>query len=124
MNQNLNKDDSMTELIMSKAFRDAAAAGALSAPVVLGVEGGYVIEATFGQVRMQLAARSAAGEQKRRVFTSIGAADSFLQTKACIRSYGVDATQYQAAEAPPRYARVAERLRQAHAALRPAQQPN
>lgn len=114
----------MTELIMSKAFRDAAAAGALSAPVVLGVEGGYVIEATFGQVRMQLAARSAAGEHKRRVFTSIGAADSFLQTKARIRSYGVDATLYQPAEAPARYSRVAERLRQAHAALRPAQQPN
>lgn len=114
----------MTELIMSKTFREAAEAGALSAPVVLGVKGGYVIEATFGQVRMQLAARNAAGEQKRRVFPSIGAADSFLQTKARIRSYGVDATQYRPAAAPPRYARVAERLRQAHAALRPAPQPN
>lgn len=114
----------MTELIMSKTFREAAKAGALSATVVRGVEGGYVIEVTFGQVRMQLAARNAAGEQKLRIFPSVGAADSFLQTKARIPTYGVDATQYRPVTLPPRYARVAERLRQAHAALRPTPQPN
>jgi len=114
----------MTELIMSRAFREAAAAGALSSPVVLGVEGGYVIEATFGQVRKQLAARNAAGEHKRRVFASISAADSFLQQKARLQAYAVDATEYRPTTAPARYARAAERLRLAHAALRPATQPN
>lgn len=109
----------MSELINSKAFRDAAAAGALSNPVAVGVEGGYVLEATFGQVRMQLSARSSSGEESRRVFASLQSAASFLE-KAKILSYAVDATGYRPAAASPRYARVAERLRQAHAALRPA----
>jgi len=111
---------SMSELINSKAFRDAAAAGALSNPVVVGVEGGYVLEATFGQVRTQLSARSSSGEESRRVFASLQSAASFLQDKAHILAYAVDAPGYRPAASSPRYAGVAERLRRAHAALRPA----
>lgn len=108
----------MTELISSKAFREAAAAGALAAPIIVGVEGGYILEATFGQVRKQLSARSSSGEQSRRVFTSLQSAAIFLQGKAGILSYAVDATGFQPAASSPRYARVAERLREAHAAVR------
>jgi hypothetical protein len=113
----------MSALINSRAFREAAAAGALTDPAVVGVEGGYVLEATFGQVRTQLSARSSSGEESRRIFASLQSAASFLQDKAQILAYTVDASGYRPAASSPRYARVAERLRQAHAALRPAPHP-
>lgn len=112
----------MTELISSSAFRKAAAAGELVAPAILGVDGGYVLEASVGGIRRQLSARNASGQQRRRVFTTLQSADSFLRDKAGIVSYSVDASQYRPAVAPPRYAQVAARLREAHAALRPAAQ--
>jgi len=71
----------MTELISSKAFREAAMAGALSAPVVVGVAGGYILEAKVGHIRKQLSARSASGEQSCRVFTSIQSAASSFSRK-------------------------------------------
>lgn len=110
----------MTELISSKAFREAATAGVLSAPMVVGVAGGYVLEAQFGRIRKQLSARSASGEESRRVFTSIQSAASFLQQKAGIFAYMVDATEYSRGSPALRYRRAAERLRQVHAAVRPA----
>lgn len=110
----------MSELISSKAFREAAAAGALSAPILVGVAGGYVLEATFGHMRKQLSARSASGEENRRVFTSIQSAASFLQEKAGILAYMVDAAGYRPGATAARYRRAAERLRQVHAAVRPA----
>jgi hypothetical protein len=113
----------MSELIGSRAFREAAAAGALSTPVIIGVEGGYILEAIFGQVRKQLSARSSSGEESRRVFPSLQSAASFLQDKAGILAYAVDASGYRPAASSARYARVAERLRQAHAAMRPVAHP-
>lgn len=110
----------MDELISSRAFREAAAAGVLAEPVIVGVDGGYILEATFGQVRKQLSARSASGEQSRRVFSSLQSAAGFLQEKAGILSYAVDASAFRPPTASPRYARVAERLREAHAAVRRA----
>jgi hypothetical protein len=110
----------MTELISSKAFRDAAAADALAEPLIVGVDGGYILEATFGQVRKQLSARSASGEQSRRVFSSLQSAAGFLQDKAGILSYAVDATGFRPTASSPRYANAAERLRKAHAAARHA----
>jgi len=109
------------ELISSKTFREAAAAGALKAPVLVGVEGGYVLEATFGEIRKQLSARSSSGDKKRRVFTSLQSAADFLD-KARIMKFAVDATDHTPATPAPRYSRVAERLRQVHAAVRAADQ--
>ena len=109
------------QLISSKVFREAAAAGALSAPVVVGVEGGYVLEATFGEIRKQLSARRSDGNQKRRIFTSLQSAADFLD-KAKIMQFAVDARDYTPAPTAPRYRRVAERLRQAHAAARTVDQ--
>lgn len=108
----------MTELISSRALRNAAAAGALGEPMIIGINGGYVLEVTFDRIRMQLAARSASGEQYRRIFPSLQSAASFLQTKAGIFSYAVDAREFQAPLPPTRYANAAERMRKAHAAAR------
>lgn len=108
----------MTELISSKTFREAAQAGALSSPLVIGVDGGYVIEATFGQIRKQLSARSSSGVESRRVFSTLQSAAGFLQAKASIAVFAVDASAYQPATRAPRYRHTAERLRQVHAAVR------
>jgi hypothetical protein len=114
------RSDGMTELISSRAFREAARAGALSAPLVVGIDGGYIVEATFGQLRRQLSARSSSGEESRRVFPTLQSAASFLQDKAGIVAFAVDASRYQPSAPAPRYRRAAERLRQAHAAVRAA----
>lgn len=108
----------MTELINSRAFREAARTGALSSPLVAGVDGGYILEATFGQLRRQLSARSSSGEESRRVFPTLQSAASFLQEKAGIATFTVDASHYQPGTPAPRYRRTAERLRQVHAAVR------
>jgi hypothetical protein len=108
----------MTELISSRAFREAARAGALSSPLVIGVDGGYILEATFGPLRMQLSARSSSGEENRRIFPTLQSAASFLQEKAGIVAFAVDASHYEPSAPAPRYRRTAERLRQAHAAVR------
>jgi hypothetical protein len=108
----------MSDLISSSAFREAAAAGALSTPIVVGVDGGYVLEATFGTTRKYLSARNKSGEQSRRVFASLQSAASFLQDKAGITSFCVNTAAYRPAITPTRYAGAAERLRRAHAAAR------
>lgn len=108
----------MTELISSKAFREAAKAGALSTPVIIGIDGGFVLEATFGQLRRQLSARSAAGQEYRRVFPTLQSAASFLKEKAAMVTFTVDATAYQPSAPAPRYRRAAERLRHVHATIR------
>jgi hypothetical protein len=113
----------MNELISSRAFRDAAAAGALTNPTVLGVDGGYILLATFGQTLKQLSARSSNGSESRRVFTSLQSAATFLQNKVGILSYQVDATGFKPGAPAPRYQNAAQRLREAHAAARHAHQP-
>lgn len=110
----------MTELINSRAFREAARAGALSAPLVIGVDGGYILEATFGQLRRQLSARNSSGEENLRVFPTLQSAAGFLHEKAGISTFTVDASQYHPGTPAPRYRRTAERLRQVHAAVRAA----
>jgi hypothetical protein len=123
MSQSNKRDEKVSEiqLISSNVFREAAAAGALSAPAIVGVDGGYVLEATFGEIRKQLSARSATGNQKRRIFTSFQSAADFL-IKAKIMEFAVDAREHTPAPSAPRYKRVAERLRQAHAAARTVDQ--
>jgi hypothetical protein len=108
----------VNDLISSSAFREAAEAGALSTPILVGVDGGYVLEATFGTTPKYLSAKSKSGEHSRRVFASLQSASSFLRDKAGITSFAVNTAGYRTAAAPARYAGAAERLRKAHAAAR------
>lgn len=110
----------MAELIGSRAFRDAAAAGALGTPIIVGVEGGFIVEAMFGIVCRQLSARNASGDESRRVFPNLNAAASFMK-KAGIDRFAVDASGHAPAVPSERYTRQAERLRRVHAAVRPAE---
>jgi hypothetical protein len=104
----------MAELISSKDFREAAEAGKVSEPTIIGIKGGYVLEASVGQSRRQLSARSASGEYSRRVFPSLQSVAGFLQEKVGIYSYLVDAADYSPASPAPRYRHASERMREIH----------
>lgn len=107
----------MPEFITPNTLKELVAANAVRSAEVLGEKGGYIVLVKYGMIERVVAARDNKGHVKLRTFSSLDSAGNFLRNSVHIVDYQVKSANFEPAPPKARYAKNAERLKEAHAAL-------
>ena len=105
----------MPELIPPTALKDLISANAIRSAMVIGDKGGYLVTIKYGRAERVIAARTHAGQIKRRLFRSLNAASRYLRQIGMAR-YAVDETGYEEATDRPKRPDRSAALKHAHEA--------